>query len=164
MNNSKFPNRKSARLKGYDYTSMGYYFITINSKNKRCIFGKIKDEVMYPNKLGEIIIEEWETMAKIRKNIKLHEYVVMPNHFNAVVEICYSMNKNNVPRKFLAAHSLGTIIGSFKGAVTRKTNALKLGNEKGIWHVRFYDRIIRDAEELLNTNRYILNNVKNWKY
>ena len=162
MENSKLPNRKSYRLEDYDYSSIGYYFITINSKDKRNIFGEIKEEVMYPNKLGEIIQEEWERAGEIRKNIKLHEYVVMPNHFHAIVEICYSISKIDVSNRFLSANSLGAIVGSFKGAVTRKNNIL-LGNKKCVWHARFYDRIIRDDRELMNVKNYIENNVKNWK-
>lgn len=164
MKKSILPNRKSVRLKGYDYASIGYYFITINSKDKRCIFGEIKDEVMHPNLLGEIIQEEWDITGKLRDNIKLHEYVLMPNHFHAIVEVCNSMNNTSVPGDFHnAAKSLGSIVRNFKGAVTRKHNSLKLGNEKGVWHVRYYDRIIRDERELLNVKNYIDNNVKNWK-
>lgn len=163
MNNNKYPNRKSSRLKNYNYASIGYYFITINAKEWQPIFGEIKNEVMYPTLLGEIIQEEWERVAEIRKNIKLHEYVVMPNHFHAIVEICYSLNKDIVPTKYLAAHSLGAIIGSFKGAVTRQYNILNNGEKTQVWHVRFHDRIIRDERELQNKRRYVLNNVKNWK-
>src|SRR5690554_8126476 len=93
---------------------------------------------MYPNKLGEIIAEEWEFTREIKKNVKLHEYVVMPNHFHALIEICYSENKSNVPGEFKApSQTLSAIIRGFKGAVTSRNNQLKLGNEIGVWQSRF---------------------------
>lgn len=163
MKNPNIKNRKSVRLKGYDYTSSGYYFITINSKDHKHIFGEIKDKVMYTNKLGEIIQEEWIITGRIRENIKLHEYVVMPNHFHAILEICYSMNMDNSPGKFVTpANSLSSIVRAFKGAVTRRSKELKLGYESGIWHARFHDRIIRNERELLNKKNYILENVNRW--
>lgn len=163
MNKNKLPNRQSSRLIGYDYSSIGYYFITINSKEWAHIFGEIKEDVMYPTKLGELIQEEWRRVGEIRKNIKLHEYVVMPNHFHAIVEICYSLNKDIAPTKLLSAHSLGAIVNSFKGSVTRKYNILNNGNKTQIWHVRFHDRIIRNEKEFQDKRRYVLNNVRDWK-
>jgi REP element-mobilizing transposase RayT len=164
MFDPKKHHRKSTRLKGYDYASMGYYFITVNSKDKRCIFGEIKDGIMYPTILGRIIEEEWKITGEIRKNIILHEYVVMPNHFHALVEICYSENKENIPGEFKApAFTLSALVRSFKGAVTRRNNALEIGNKKGVWHRNFDDRIIRDSRGLLNVKKYIKDNVKNWK-
>jgi len=163
MNKPNYGSRKSTRFNSYDYASTGYYFITINAKEFQYIFGKIKNGVMYPNKLGEIIQKEWEYSATLRTNIKLHEYVVMPNHFHGIIEICYSKGHKNIPGEFRApSHSIGAVIRGFKGAVTRRNNALGIGNEKGIWQVNYYDRIIRDQQELFNVKNYIENNVKKW--
>lgn len=163
MNKIIFPNRKSYRLKGYDYSSAGYYFVTINSKDFQYIFGKIKGGIMYLNALGEIVQEEWEYTAKLRDNIKLHEYVIMPNHFHAIIEICYSKNKNNIPGEFKASKdTLASILRGFKGSVTRRNNLLRPENKVSVWHGRFYDRIIRDQPELLNVKNYINDNVRKW--
>lgn len=157
--------RKSIRLKGYDYASIGWYFITINAIDHKHIFGEIKDKVMYPSKLGVILDKEWKKTGEIRKNIKLHEYVVMPNHFHAIVEICYSLNKDNIPGKFVSPkQTLPAIIRSYKSSVTRSSNELKLEKKNQVWHGRFHDRIIRDERELMNVKNYILNNVRDWKY
>ncbi|HLW39576.1 MAG TPA: transposase [Brumimicrobium sp.] len=165
MKKPKLPNRKSIRLKDYDYASKGHYFVTIDARKMLCIFGQIKDGIMYPNKLGEILQEEWELTRERRGNIKLHEYVVMPNHFHALIEICYSENKSNVPGEFKApSQTLSAIIRGFKGAVTSRNNQLKLGNEIGVWQSRFNDQVIKDDRHLHNVKMYINDNVKNWKY
>nr|WP_299205783.1 transposase [uncultured Brumimicrobium sp.] len=164
MKKSNYPNRKSIRLRGYDYASEGWYFITINAKEFKHIFGEIRKGVMYPSRLGEIVEEEWIATGEIRKNIKLHSYVVMPNHFHAVVEIRYSLNKKNVPGKFTSPkQTLSAIIRSFKSSVTRRNNAEKLEKKNEVWHGRFHDRIIRDEKEFVNVENYILNNVRDWK-
>lgn len=164
MSNTLLPNRKSYRLKGYDYASAGYYFVTINSKDFQYIFGEIIEGIMYPNRLGEIIQEEWEYTGKLRENIKLYEYVVMPNHFHAIIEICYSKNKNNIPGEFKASKdTLSSIISGFKGSVTRRNNLWHPKNKDSVWHGRFYDRIIRTQRELLNVKNYIKDNVKKWE-
>lgn len=163
MKKTIYPNRKSIRLQGYDYASQGWYFVTINAVEWKHIFGGIKNGIMYPSKLGEIIEEEWQATPEIRKNIKLHAYVVMPNHFHAIVEICYSMNKDNVPGEFTAPkHTLSAVMRGFKGSVTREYKSLKLGNEKTVWHGRFNDKIIRNEREFISYTNYIEENVKVW--
>src|SRR5690554_3573784 len=116
---------------------------------------------MYPNKLGEIIAEEWEFTREIKKNVKLHEYVVMPNHFHALVEICYSENKSNVPGEYKApSQTLSAIVRGFKGAVTSKNKSLKLGNENGVWHSSFNDQVIRDEQHLITLRTILLTMLK----
>lgn len=88
--------RKSIRLKYYDYRSQGYYFITICCKDKQCCFGKVLGGEMKLNRVGEIVHKEWLNTEKIRKNIQLHEFVVMPNRFHAILEITESLDNNNV--------------------------------------------------------------------
>lgn len=89
--NPKIHQRKSLRLRTKNYRS-GSYFITICAVNREWLFGEIKNEVMQLNDLGKIVVEEWFNTEKIRTNVKLDTYVVMPNHFHAVIHIC----KNNM--------------------------------------------------------------------
>lgn len=165
MKKSKLPIRKTIRLKDYDYASRGYYFVTINAKDFKHTFGKIKDGAMHLSTLGKIIQEEWEFTGELRRNIKLHEYIVMPNHFHCIIEIIYSRNKQNIPGEFKASkHSLSSVIRAFKGAVTRRNKKMNPINTESVWHNRFNDRIIRNDRELQIKKNYVLNNVKNWKY
>jgi REP element-mobilizing transposase RayT len=83
-------HRRSIRLKGYDYSRAGLYFITLYCKDRKHLFGKISNKSMVLNHFGQIVKEEWEKTAEIRKNVALHEYIIMPDHFHAILEILYS--------------------------------------------------------------------------
>ena len=85
--NPKIHHRKSIRLKGYDYSQAGFYFVTICCQHRACLFGGIVDGAMILNDAGKMVINEWLKLKKRFKNIELQEYVVMPNHFHGIVEI-----------------------------------------------------------------------------
>ena len=85
--NSAIHHRRSIRLKGYDYSQAGMYFVTICCQNRQCVFGEIENGEMVLNDFGQIACDEWVKSAEIRKEIEIHEYVVMPNHIHAIVEI-----------------------------------------------------------------------------
>jgi len=85
--NQKLPNRQSIRLKGYDYSKEGLYFITLVCQNRLPLFGKINNGVMLLNDAGKMIELEWLKLKSRFPNIELHEFVVMPDHFHGIVEI-----------------------------------------------------------------------------
>ncbi len=92
--NPNIHHRRSIRLKGYDYSQAGLYFITICVKNRACLFGHIECKGApcgYPkmilNDAGKMIYDEWNKLPERFPNIQLHEYIVMPNHFHAILEI-----------------------------------------------------------------------------
>jgi len=87
MYNPQIHNRQSLRLKGYDYSKKGLYFITIVTQDRARIFGEIKAGEMILNKLGKIAEEEWIKSIEIRNNITLHEYIIMPNHMHGIIQI-----------------------------------------------------------------------------
>ena len=84
---NELPNRKNIRLKEYDYSSEGYYFITICTRNKHCIFGDVINEHVVLNEYGEIAENEIEEIATHYNNVEIVNYVVMPNHIHMVVVI-----------------------------------------------------------------------------
>ena len=86
-NNPNIHHRRSIRLKGYDYSQKGLYFVTICTQNKKCLFGKIIDNKMVLNIAGEMVNKIWLEIPKIFPNTKLHEYIIMPNHFHTIIEI-----------------------------------------------------------------------------
>ena len=86
-NHKGLPQRKSIRLKGYDYSQAGLYFITIVTKNREHLFGKIENGKMILNDAGKMVEKQWLKLPERFKNIKLHEYTVMPNHFHTILEI-----------------------------------------------------------------------------
>ena len=84
-----FHHRRSIRLKGYDYSADGLYFITICTKDRNHYFGRVIDGKMVLNERGQIVKNEWLNTINVRKDeVILHEYIVMPNHFHAIIEIC----------------------------------------------------------------------------
>jgi len=80
-------NRRSIRLKGYDYTLPGAYFITLVTLHRDCLFGEIIDIVMRLNSTGKIIQSEWQRLAFHFQNIKLDAFMVMPNHLHGTIVI-----------------------------------------------------------------------------
>ena len=85
--NPNIHNRRSIRLKGYDYSQAGLYFITACVQNRECLFGKIIDGGMILNDAGKMVDTQWLALSTRFSNISLHEYIIMPNHFHAILEI-----------------------------------------------------------------------------
>jgi REP element-mobilizing transposase RayT len=166
--------RKSTRLKGYNYASEGSYFITINAKLRKLNhFGHILNGRMILNKAGVIVQNEWLNTEKIRSNVILDEFVVMPDHFHAVLFLtgtqmveCYHMGEYDSPIQKKSpvsfespSQTIGAIVRGFKSTCTKKFNSEKLNI---LWQRNYHDRIIRDGRELLNIQNYIINNPSNW--
>ncbi len=103
--NPNIQKRKSIRLKGYDYSQAGLYFITICVKNRKCLFGKIINTQMILNDAGEMIKKQWEALPERFKNIRLDEYILMPNHFHAILEIVDTNEINNVGATLVVAQN-----------------------------------------------------------
>ena len=117
-------HRRSIRLKGYDYSREGLYFITLCCQNRKHFFGAINNGSMILSKAGEIVKEEWKKTPTIRQNTALHEYIIMPNHFHAIIEILFSKIQNGNSGKFQSpSQTIGAIIRGFKGASTKRIKA-----------------------------------------
>jgi REP element-mobilizing transposase RayT len=85
--NPEIHKRKSIRLKGYDYSQEGLYFITLCCQNRECLFGQIHNGSMILNDAGKMIENEWLNLENRFPNIELHEFIVMPNHFHGILKI-----------------------------------------------------------------------------
>jgi REP element-mobilizing transposase RayT len=96
--NQKPPRRKPSRLGGYDYSQPGGYFVTLVTHQRTCVFGDIIDGEMRLNTVGKIVQEEWIRSAQIRSEVMLDEFIIMPNHFHAILFI---LDKNNRKHNFL---------------------------------------------------------------
>jgi putative transposase len=78
-------NRKSIRIKGYDYSQNGAYFVTICTHNKQCLFGQVESGKMVLNKLGLLVEGVWRDISKHYESVLIDEFVVMPNHVHGVI-------------------------------------------------------------------------------
>ena len=85
--NPNIHHRRSIRLKGYDYSQAGLYFITICIQDRECFFGNIVNGEMILNDAGKMADNEWGKIPDRFINVQLHEHIVMPNHFHAIMEI-----------------------------------------------------------------------------
>ena len=83
--NPNIHHRRSIRLKGYDYSQAGAYFITICCEDRICRFGDIENGEMKLNEMGLIAHNEWIKTSEIRKNVELDVFVVMPNHIHGII-------------------------------------------------------------------------------
>ncbi len=89
--NPDIHHRRSIRLKDYDYSSAGAYFVTLCVLNRECVFGEVTDGVMMLNHHGEIVLKEWLKSAEIRKEIELDAFIVMPNHLHGIIVINHAV-------------------------------------------------------------------------
>ncbi|HED38745.1 MAG TPA: hypothetical protein ENI76_10965, partial [Ignavibacteria bacterium] len=80
-------HRCSIRLKGYDYSSPGFYFITICVQNRQCLFGEIIDEKMILSDAGKMVEKWYFELGNKYTNVKCREHIVMPDHFHCIIEI-----------------------------------------------------------------------------
>jgi REP element-mobilizing transposase RayT len=173
-------HRRSIRLREYDYSQTGFYFITICVHERQCLFGEIINGQLQLNKYGEIAHNEWENTAKIRKNVSLDVFVIMPNHVHGIVVIHDNNRRGTMPRaleKDTAHHaptleqfgkptsnSIPTIIRSYKATVTKQVNQLRNTLGAQFWQRNYYEHIIRNEKELSNIRQYIVNNPLHWDF
>ena len=167
-------HRRSIRLRDYDYTQDGAYFVTICTHERRCLFGHMVDGAMVLNTWGHIVADEWERTAIVRPGIALDAFVVMSNHVHGVIVIVdgvddtvgaqciaplptHGMTPNNV-----APNSLGAIVRGFKAAVTRRINRLPDAPDHPVWQRNYYEHIIRTEESLNQIRGYIATNPALW--
>jgi putative transposase len=160
-------HRRSIRLKGYDYSSPGAYFVTVVTNGHKCIFGKIKDNEMQLGDLGIIAQECWMQLPDHFIDIEVIPFVVMPNHLHGIITIHENDRRGTIYRaptteKFgqPAVGSIPTIMRTYKAAVSRLA-VRKLGIVK-IWQRNYYEHIIRDQTGLESIINYILTNPIHW--
>ncbi len=106
--NPDIHHRRSIRLKGYDYSRSGLYFITLCVVDRICVFGNIVDGKMQLNDIGRLVEEEWLNTVDVRNgDVRLHNYIVMPNHFHAIIEICECMDELHSPQILMNTDNVG---------------------------------------------------------
>lgn len=157
-------HRRSIRLKGYDYSQVGAYFITVCAQNRECLFGSVVDGEMRLNGAGTIVADEWLKTTMIRDEIELDEWVVMPNHFHGIVWINHHRRGDwPVAPTGPQPRSLGSLMAGFKSAVTKRINENRQTPGEKIWQRNYYEHIIRNESELNRIREYIVNNPLQWE-
>jgi len=167
-------HRKSIRLPEYDYSQVGMYFVTICCQDMVCRFGSVVDGKMVLNECGEIAKECWEEIPSHFPEVRLHTFVIMPNHIHGIIEITenvgakqFSPNKQTDGAKIVSpllspSKTIGSIARGYKIGVTKwvrqNTNIYKL------WQRNFYEHVIRNENSYNKITEYILTNPLKWEF
>ncbi len=141
---NKYFERENPRLKNYDYTSGGYYFITICTKEKIHYFGEIIDGIMQYSDIGKIANEGIKKINNVYKFIQLDKYTIMPNHIHIILVL-----ENET------AISVSRVIKQYKEYITKQI-------KESIWQKSYYDHIIRNEKDYLRIWKYIDENILKW--
>jgi len=148
-----YTTRKNTRLKDYDYSGAGYYFITICSKDKQKTFwnASVGARIARPqlSDIGMVVEKAIEHIPHKYSSIKIDKYVIMPNHIHMIFII------DNAHGRAMRAPTISTVINQMKGYVSKQ-----IGHS--IWQKLFHDHIIRDEEDYLKIWQYIDDNPQKW--
>jgi REP element-mobilizing transposase RayT len=166
MESAALPNRQSIRMKGWDYTASGCYFVTINTHKSRALFGVIVNGSMVLNEAGRVAEKCWRGIPAHFPTVSLDEFVIMPNHLHGVLQLRHA----NAGER---AVSLGDVVGAFKAAVSRiigrgrqlPTRAKEpiAAGASAIWHRNYWDVIVQDEKALEAIRNYIRFNPQNYE-
>ncbi|MEK7431765.1 MAG: transposase [Cyanobacteriota bacterium] len=179
-------HRKSMRLKGYDYSSNGGYFVTLVSKNRQDFFGKIINGEMNLSEIGQIAYDNWKNISEHFKNVEIDEFVIMPNHLHGIIvinsdnagtfhetslqhETPLQNNENNIisgKNEFFSnlspsKNTLSVIIRLYKQSVTMWCK--KNNHEYFQWQRNYHEWIIKNENHLERFRNYIYQNPLKWE-
>ena len=147
------PNRRSIRLKGYNYGDPGAYYVTICSYDHSPVFGRIADNALVASQWGEFAEAWWSKIPERWHPVKLDQFVVMPNHVHGILLF---------PDEVSATTTLGNVVNWYKGSVTKSIMKLEGNRESQVWQRSFYEHIVRDDGDLLRIQEYITANPYKW--
>jgi putative transposase len=180
-----YHNRRSVRLKKYDYSTPGYYFVTICINDcRQNLFGDIMDRKLTSNDYAKIVADCWYDLAVHCSHIRLDEFVIMPNHVHGIINIrdyfvgaglsrpVFNRRNNPIGRgighddreigRDNRAPTLGMMVAYFKYQSTKKINAIRNMGIGKIWQRNYYDHIIRNRISLFFIRKYIQENPLKW--
>lgn len=177
-NETKFRNCyriPSNRMSGWDYSEEGVYFLTVCTHHRECLFGEIVGRDMILNDLGMIVQREWIYSGQMRAEIILGPYVIMPDHFHAIVYLVpnrlendscdgtFSVPVSDVPLLRRKSQSVSSLMAGFKSAVTRQVNMIRGTPGEKVWQTNYYDHIIRNERAYQQIAAYIEMNPERWQ-
>lgn len=174
-------NRRSIRLKGYDYSRAGAYFVTFCTRHRICNLGEIIDGVMVENECGAIIRAVWEGLPKHYPHVGLDEMCIMPNHVHAIIVLKEDEDVHGVGRgshvgrggsqthpyqhdyENRKRHGLPEIVRALKSFSARHINEMMGTQGTPFWQRNYYERIIRSERHMNAVRKYIRNNPLKWE-
>ncbi|ABB31308.1 hypothetical protein GeomeDRAFT_1864, partial [Geobacter metallireducens RCH3] len=167
--NPDIHHRRSIRLREYDYSSGGVYFVTMCVQGRECLFGGVVDGVMQLNEAGRMVVGTWHGLAERFPNMTTDEFIVMPNHVHGIMVV----QENEIGGGVGAIHELPLqvarrnmvipkIIGYFKMNTAKQINIMRGSAGIPVWQRNYYERVIRDEREFTSIREYIRCNLLKW--
>jgi REP element-mobilizing transposase RayT len=165
---------KSIRLKGFNYASSRWSFVTIVTAGRRCNLSRIEGCEVRLSKFGKVVDEEWQLLPSRRPYTVLGPHAIMPNHFHCLLAIGCTEDagdpespERELPTKLpefgqRPPQSLSTITSGFKSGVANRVNDLRGTPGADFWQRRFHDHVVRNEKEWEEIASYILFNPVNW--
>jgi putative transposase len=161
------PTRKLLRLQTHSYSQPASYFVTICTHQKRCSLSWVNDGQLTLTPAGHIVRQSWYDLPNRFPHVIQDAFVIMPNHIHAILFVGAGLAPPGVNTSTELAHtpkaSLSGIVGAFKSISTLSTNRLSQKSGDLLWQRSYYEHIIRDAEDMINVQRYILENPMRWE-
>lgn len=162
--------RKSIRMPSYDYSFPGEYFITICTNKQLDKFGEVIEGKLILNNIGEIVYKFWFEIPKHFANVELDEFVVMPNHFHGIIFLkgmCRGEVSSPQVRQgkgILPLQTLGQVVAFYKYQTTKLINEIRNKPGLSFWQRNYYERVIRNDDELNRIREYIIYNPLKWAF
>jgi REP element-mobilizing transposase RayT len=166
--NPEIHSRRTIRLRDYDYSSPGAYFVTICTKRRENLFGEIIHGNMRLSEAGEIIQAVWDALPKRYPSIALDISVIMPNHVHGIIVLTDATDVGAgqaLPGSEGAASSaptLGDVIRTFKSISAIQVSSVLGRTGQPLWQRNYYEHIIRNETSLARIREYIASNPQNW--
>jgi REP element-mobilizing transposase RayT len=162
-------HRHSIRLKNYDYSSPGYYFVTICTYNRACLLSEIKNSKIILTPLGKMVKSTWNDLPNHNSHIQLDELIIMPNHVHGIIIIqdneSVGAGSEPAPTNDIkpTRHGLPEIIRQFKTFSARRINKKRQTMGYPVWQRNYYEHVIRGEKELYQIKNYIIDNPHKWE-
>lgn len=161
-------HRRSIRLRGYDYSRSGAYFITTCAERRLCLFGEIKNGELQCNAAGEMLAQQWLAIIERFPQAILDQWIVMPNHFHGIIVIGEEFGATTRVDPTITPVELGDIVGAWKSLTTNAYIAGVRNQDwspfpKRLWQRNYYEHIIRNERELDAIREYIFLNPTRWQ-
>ncbi len=167
-------HRRSIRLRGYDYSQPGAYFVTICTYQKECLLGDVRAGEMALSPYGRIVQRAWDDLPNHYPHVELDAWVIMPNHVHGIIVLgsdaagaCgVQVGLSPAPAAFPSSrrHGLSEIMRALKSFSARRINRLRRSPGTSFWQRGFYDHIIRHDREMDAIRQYIADNPLKWEF
>jgi REP element-mobilizing transposase RayT len=148
---------------------MGGYFVTVCAHQRHTLFGFMQDQEIRLSRMGQVVLDCWNTLPDHHQHIATDAFVIMPNHVHGILIIgdvpgTGAAGRAPTPRAFGPGDhgSLSTIVRSFKSASARQINLLRGTPGAPVWQRNYYEHVVRNEEDLLAIQQYILDNPARW--